>query len=399
MERYRKAAVWCMIGYFVNSSLIMLSEIPMVPESQRTLFIVTKFLLIVWTIPMAFWLYRDVFSQTANTIVGVLFMIYVIHGQYFRPLYYFAFAQLLMLYSFLFPISKTRFRIIAGFGGLGYLAVFFYRWDAYVEALRHPSASDMVFCVTAMWIIGYIANTFFASERSFREEAMKRFGHIGIQTARVVHDLKGLVAAPKLYVQMLQSKFNSVEDAEAVEVLNALSRDLEGFSRVLFELNQLSGFKSQEVAQVSVSEVVDSLRVLLKNQLSGVQLDSSVQMTIEADKTLFSSMLMNLILNSIDAFRASKVSEPKISIIEEDHRIRVIDNGGGFDQQVLKSISQGQFLSTRPKGSALGLFFVFDGMKKMGGSVKTYNIADGACVELIFPKKYQAKKNGPDISA
>lgn len=387
MERYRKAAVRVLIGFFVFCVLLMISELPLIPENQRVLYACTKSLLVVWALPMAYWLNRDISNQTANSLVGIFLMAYTIHGQYFRPLYYFSFAQLTMMYSFLFPISKKRFRIIVGVGGLAYLGVFFYRWDAYVAASRQPSASDVVFLVLAVWIITYMANTFFTSERSFREEAMRRFGHIGIQTARIVHDLKGLVAAPKLYVQMLQAKFGMAEDAEAMEALNSLSRDLEGFSRVLFELNQLSGFKAQDVANVAVCDVVESLKVLLKNQLAGVQFESSVHMTIETDKTLLSSMLMNLILNSIDAFKASKVSHPKIVIKGEQNRIFIMDNGGGFQKDVLDSLEQGKFKSTRQNGSALGLFFVFDGIKKMGGKVRAYNSGDGACVELIFPKK------------
>lgn len=385
MERYRKAAVYTLLGIFVVCTLVMFSEIPLIPKDLRTIYIVTKFALVVWTLPMAYWLHKDISSKTANTLVGVFLMAYVVQGQFFRPLYYFAYAQTGMAYSFLFPISKKRFRVIIGLGGVAFLSVLYCRWDAYVEGSRNPNFSDIAFCVIAIWLLSNIANTFFTSERSFREESLKRFGLIGIQSARVLHDLKSLVAAPTLYVQMLKEKMTGNADIEALEVLEYLSRDLDGFKQAITGLNQLSSVKAEEASTFELSDVMEGLRLLFRNQLANVSLEYS-NLTFNTEQALLSSIFMNIIVNSIDAFKQASTMDPKISIIYSGTSIVVKDNAGGFSKEVIAAISRGKMITTRAKGSGIGLMLVFDGMKRIGGQAKIYNEGSCACVNLSFPK-------------
>lgn len=386
MERYQKAAVWTLIVYFVWCSFVMLTEVSLIPEQDKILYLITKSLCILPALPLAYWLKRDGSSQTAHTLVGVAFMSYAVQGQCFRPLYYLSFFQLAMAYSFLFTVSKARFAAVVGAGIAAFAIVLRIRWESFVVQNHNPVYSDLFLGILSVGVVAFLSNIFVSSERSFREDALKKFGHIGAQTARVVHDLKGLIAAPKIYVQMLQSKMSSSEDAEALEALELLSRDLEGFKMVLYELNQLSGTGSTQEASLSLEEVIASVRVLLKKQLSGVTVESSAQVSIVADRTSLGSMLMNLFLNSVDAFKADNTPNPKIRIEVIDNRVLFQDNGGGFQKRILDSIAKGNFTSTRAKGSGLGLFFVFDGMKKLGGKVKVYNTEEGACVEFIFPR-------------
>jgi nitrogen fixation/metabolism regulation signal transduction histidine kinase len=96
-------------------------------------------------------------------------------------------------------------------------------------------------------------------------------------------------------------------------------------------------------------------------------------------------MALNILMNSVEAFKEQKLRDRKIEIRISESTITFCDNAGGFEQPVLKNISQGKFVSTRAGGSGLGLLFVFDGMKKIGGKGRALNADGGACVELQFP--------------
>jgi signal transduction histidine kinase len=272
-----------------------------------------------------------------------------------------------------------------GLGAVGYLTVFYRHWDAYVAASQHPNSSDIAFCVTTVLIISFLANTFFASERNFREESLKRFGLIGIQSARVLHDLKSLVAAPTLYVRMLKEKMPADADPEAIEVLNYLARDLDDFKQTITGLNQLSSVKNEESSTFELSEVIEGLRVLFRNQLAPISLEYS-HLTLRTEQALLSSIFMNVIINSIDAFKQSSVANPKILISCHGNCVVVKDNAGGFSDEVLVAVSKGKMITTREKGSGIGLMLVFDGMKRIGGHVKIYNDGPSACVSLEFPQ-------------
>lgn len=385
MERYRKGAVIALLFFFGISFMVMLSEIPMIPSDERNLYIVTKILAFSMALPLAYWLHKDIGSQTANTLVGIMFMLYPMQGQFFRPLYYYALLQLMALYSFVFPVSKMRFRIVVSLGALGFLFILRMRWDIFLEDHPHSQPSDLFFAVLGVVAISWISNTYFTSERTAHEEHIRRFGQIGIQTARVVHDLKGLISAPKLYLQLLENRLNLSKDDEATKAMDFLSRDLESLKDTLVELNQLCKVHRPASESFEIQEVVTSLKVLLKNHLHGVDFEASGNFSIHAPKSICTSMLMNLVLNSAQALKDRAPSKPMIQLMADGNSLTIQDNAGGFPADILEAIARNEFISTRAKGSGLGLLFVFDEMAKLRGKVQLSNTSTGACVRLVFP--------------
>jgi signal transduction histidine kinase len=386
MERYRKAAVWASLAFGIIILAVLFSEIKLIDPSQRTLYIWTKLLFVATIPPLTYFLNKDINSQPANILTAIIWFSYPIHGQFFRPLYVFSYCQVVTIFSFLFPLSKKAFRIIASVSFISLMAVLFYHQESFLDQMRHPVMSDFVFIVFCFFIIGWLANTFFTSERLFREEAVLKFAKIGTQTSRIVHDLKGLTSSPLLYLQVLESQLPESLNREVGEAMALLSRDLEGFRRTLFELNQLTASKSQEKSIFSFSEVLSSLQVILKKQLTGVELEIVGELSLETDKNLLTSVILNILVNSVDTFKQRKIANGKISVCLDQNEIHLRDNGGGFEDTVLKAILTGRFISTRSDGSGLGLLFVFDGMKKMGGRAKVFNSNGGAAVTLFFPK-------------
>ena len=66
--------------------------------------------------------------------------------------------------------------------------------------------------------------------------------------------------------------------------------------------------------------------------------------------------------------------------------LRVTDRGPGFRPAILEKLGQ-PYQSTKGRaGSGLGLFFVMNVVRKLGGSVSAQNLpAGGACVEVQLP--------------
>jgi signal transduction histidine kinase len=394
LERYRKAAVYTLIIFGFYTLIVLFSELPLIDPSQQTAYLWTKLLFIFPSFPLAYFLNRNITSQTINALVGIDWFLYAMQGQWFRPLYMFSFCELAVTFAIIFPVSKKIYRWIVSVGLVLFLWVVSYRWQQFVELSQHPAKSDIVLAVLAFAITGWITNTFFTSERLFREEAVLKFAKIGTQTSRIVHDLKGLTSSPLLYLQVLESRLPPSLGKEVTEAMQLLARDLEGFRKVLFELNQLTASKVIEVEQFSSDDVIGSFQVILKKQLAGISLETSGTMSLETDKSLLTSVFLNILMNSVETFKEREVRNPRIRIAVIENRISFQDNGGGFEKKVLRNISDGRFISTRPNGSGLGLLFVFDGMKRIGGKAKVYNCDAGACVELQFPKGIIQKNSG-----
>lgn len=156
-NKYRLGATVAMILYASQGILIVLTELPMLAESQRQLYFIEKAFLIVTAFILAGWLWRDYKSVTANTLVGIHAMLYTMQGQWYRPLYYFAFCQLSIGVSFMFSVPKKVFRPLLLVWVLGYLLVFYLTWEKHKFALQNPAFSDIVFSISATAMIAWRA--------------------------------------------------------------------------------------------------------------------------------------------------------------------------------------------------------------------------------------------------
>ncbi len=65
--------------------------------------------------------------------------------------------------------------------------------------------------------------------------------------------------------------------------------------------------------------------------------------------------------------------------------LSVKDRGPGFDKDILAALGQPYMSSKGRPGGGLGLFLVFNVVRKLGGDVSARNMAEGACVTLSLP--------------
>lgn len=113
---------------------------------------------------------------------------------------------------------------------------------------------------------------------------------------------------------------------------------------------------------VLVWELFDSLQRLMQPTLDekGIRLDitlSDPALTLEADPSLIEQVLINLLVNAVDAVKAA--AQPRIALaaaLTEERRvfIKITDNGEGMDPDVLENIFV-PFFTTKKNGSGIGL--------------------------------------------
>ncbi|KQQ81840.1 ATP-binding protein [Aureimonas sp. Leaf324] len=100
------------------------------------------------------------------------------------------------------------------------------------------------------------------------------------------------------------------------------------------------------------------------------------------------STLRQVVFNVLD--NAYEVSPDRILFhaarVGDQLRLRVEDRGPGFDSAILASLGK-PYQSTKGRlGGGLGLFLVFNVLRKLGGNVHAENLANGgALVELTLP--------------
>jgi two-component system, NtrC family, nitrogen regulation sensor histidine kinase NtrY len=125
---------------------------------------------------------------------------------------------------------------------------------------------------------------------------------------------------------------------------------------------QLAKVSMTSFSEFYVRDLFEGVEILLENQLERHQIEFDVvikdfNMTIEGDMVLIEQVLINLIINAIDAVK--KQPEPTITLSvfmnqEERAVIEVRDNGVGMSAELMDKIFV-PFFTSKANGSGIGL--------------------------------------------
>jgi signal transduction histidine kinase len=106
---------------------------------------------------------------------------------------------------------------------------------------------------------------------------------------------------------------------------------------------------------------------------------------LEIDASLIEQVLINLIVNAIDAVK--ELASPKISLSAVESvngriALKVTDNGIGMDELILNNIFI-PFFSTKKNGSGIGLSLCKQIMMLHKGNITVQSIADKGTVFVL----------------
>lgn len=112
--------------------------------------------------------------------------------------------------------------------------------------------------------------------------------------------------------------------------------------------------------------------------------------SIYGNKNEFSQVLMNLIVNSKDAFDENRIEKPRINIQVKKEKneliINVQDNANGIPKNVISHIFDPYFTTKKDKGTGIGLYLskaIIE--EKMKGKINVENKDQGALFTIIIP--------------
>ena len=151
-----------------------------------------------------------------------------------------------------------------------------------------------------------------------------------------------------------------VEDLNlGIETIRKRSEGLLKFTETYRNLNKIT---KANLSKVYISELFENLHRLMQPSFTQKNIEASIilkepLLNAELDVDLIEQVLINLILNAIDAVKNKP--DPKIvfsAYTDSDNKliIKLADNGSGMSEEVLDKIFV-PFFSTRKNGSGIGL--------------------------------------------
>ncbi len=186
---------------------------------------------------------------------------------------------------------------------------------------------------------------------------------------------------------------NSKEALNDIEMgIGTIKKRSEGLLKFTETYRSLSKITKANVTKVLLIDLFEHVQQLLQPTLEKKKINLEIIlrdpfMTMEVDSSLIEQVLINLLLNAIDAIKDTE--QPKIIISAETSlsgkaTIKIIDNGAGIKQEILDKIFI-PFFSTKKTGSGIGLSLCKQIMMLHKGNIQVQSReGEGTAFSLVF---------------
>ncbi len=216
-----------------------------------------------------------------------------------------------------------------------------------------------------------------------RQAAMgEMIGNIAHQWRQPLNVLGLTIQRVQLFHDMgkFDKEFLAESTAEAMRVINHMSQTIDDFRNFFSPNKEKESFAVNEALGKTLS-LVD---MNLDDRQIRIDVDALDTPIIHGYRNEYSQVLINILMNSKDAFLERRIADPRvlIRIFREEGRsvVTMADNAGGIAEDIIGKIFDPYFTTKGPqKGTGVGLFMSKTIIEKnMNGRLTVRNTVDGA---------------------
>jgi len=217
----------------------------------------------------------------------------------------------------------------------------------------------------------------------------------------MTHEIMNSVAPISSLAETLKNRIqetvaqpdNSTEALNDIEMgISTIKKRSEGLLKFTETYRSLSKITKANVTKVLLIDLFEHVQQLMQPTLEKKKINLEIVLrdpflTLEADSSLIEQVLINLLLNAIDAVKDTE--QPKITIsadtaINGKTTVKISDNGAGIKQELLDKIFI-PFFSTKKTGSGIGLSLCKQVMMLHKGNMQVQSIeGEGTVFSLVF---------------
>lgn len=234
-------------------------------------------------------------------------------------------------------------------------------------------------------------------ERQENEELRREIAHagrvsmLGTLSSSLAHELSQPLGAILMNVETASQLLArpSPDLDEIREILVEIQRDDERASGVIEGLRDLLKRRKIHLVPVSIQQIIDDIRSLLKSDAAvrGVKLECVCDPDvpeIPGDKVHLTQLLLNLVMNGMDAAGERPEAERRVSVRAsraEAGRVEITveDSGPGIPADAQREIFN-PFFTTKPDGMGMGLTITRAIVEAHKGRVRCHNGAHGGAI-------------------
>jgi signal transduction histidine kinase len=221
-----------------------------------------------------------------------------------------------------------------------------------------------------------------------------RLAAMGEMVANIGHQMRQPINSLSLLIQDVRdaSEYGEINDQyidwftkETMIQINHMSQTINDFRKFYRPNIEKCSFSISD----SIEDALAIFAFSLKSHNIRLEFEYRGQQLTFGNPNEFSQVVLNLLINALDAFVAKDIKNRKIRIIiketKESFVAEFTDNAGGIEPSMLDKVFNPYF-TTRPHGTGLGLYLTKMIIENMNGKVIVENEGDGARISLCVPK-------------
>lgn len=222
-----------------------------------------------------------------------------------------------------------------------------------------------------------------------------RMESLGILMAGIAHEIRNPLTSIKTYAELLPKKYDNPKFREMIS--KDIPYEIERLNNLINELLEYSKPKKAFKEKINIYEIIEKILALISNKIQKenvkINVDIPKDIFVYADKNHLKQIIINLILNGIEALNKEQKSI-NISAMESLDKTYVIieDNGCGMDKEELNKIYN-PFYTTKASGTGLGLFVCYQLMEENNGKIHVSSTSDEGTSFILEFKNLGDDKN------
>lgn len=250
--------------------------------------------------------------------------------------------------------------------------------------------------VSFIWVIGLLVNTSMEAERKLQEDRRKlqekeNLAAIGQMAAGIAHEVRNPLTTIKGFVQLLE-KHNGEKDQIVNSYLMMIDKEINRMNSLLKDFLQYAKPGKPELVIKNVNLIILDIFFLLEAHChsKGVKMETDLASSlpeIQCDENQIKQVIMNIVLNGIDAMEKSEEKLLRIATFYDKKNvcIDIRDSGCGIasDQRAKVFVP---FYTTKEQGTGLGLSICYAIIESHNGKIEIESNPDeGSTFTVSLP--------------
>ncbi len=228
-----------------------------------------------------------------------------------------------------------------------------------------------------------------------RLRRMERYMGLGALAAGLHHEIKNPLTALSLHVQLMEEELLKSETSTTIfEMLSVIKTEVARVGGVLEGFRDFASVGHLNLTEVDLVELVDRQVKLIRPQAQMQQVAVNVNLLAErlpavsADRVRLEQVLLNLLINAMEAMPDGGTIEIRISIAQDETpksvRIEIVDSGPGIPEN-LRSRILDPYFTTKSEGTGMGLALCDKIVRQHHGSLDFRSAQHGSVFDITLP--------------